>query len=158
MARTPTTPDLFSYAETAQQKVKARTPASELVQRLPARRPCRVINEYGKEVVFRIYGEKEQDLRCSEAISHVGEGENRRTIIKRGVKCENCGRRIRTWDFFCWRLYGLCTTCHDRSKAVYLDACVLVFRTRWGRLISRWEKPGGRDDQTSIEKRAKNPG
>jgi hypothetical protein len=125
--------------------VNRKTFEPEIVQRLPAKRPCRVINEYGKEVVFRLYGAREQHMRCSKAITHVGKGKDRRIKLKPNVKCEYCGGQIWAGDLFWWRLYGLCAACHDRSQTAHLDDCVLVSRTDAG-VVSRWERPGGREN------------
>ena len=110
---------------------------------IAAWRPARRIVKDGRQFVFRLYSEQEQEARCEDAIRPVGKGGKKRTISTGQATCEFCGAKIEVWDWFWWRLYGLCDVCHGKAKKIYVADKVVVSRRNAGGLESRWEKPGG---------------
>jgi hypothetical protein len=116
---------------------------NQTIQAIASKRPCRFIKENGKEVVYRLYGGKEQDARWSRATTYVGTGKRKKAKLNTKARCEHCGQRIHGWDLFYWRLYGLCSCCFDMSENGGVSDCVLVSKKN-GSLVCRWKEPGGR--------------
>jgi hypothetical protein len=131
--------------------VKARKSSQEIIQKISANRPCRIIRRNGREVMYRLYDGKEQEARSSQAITYVGKGKKRSPRLNGIANCEQCGGDIYTWDLFHWRLYGLCCSCFNMSERGYATDFVLVFR-KDGRPVYRWHEPGGREESKADDK------
>ena len=141
------------FETTRDELVKATNPDRKTVHRIAAKRLCRVIEKNGKEVVYRLYGGREQDAKWTDAITYVGRGKKQKARLNGKAKCEHCGNKIRAYDMFFWRLYGLCShsSCFGASKQVWLPDYVEVFRQN-GRLVYEWERPGGKVSRSGREK------
>lgn len=101
------------------------------MERMPYRRSCLKITEAdGKVFLYRWYDEGGQSAKWH------------------GSRlCQHCGKRIETWEFFYWRLYGLCDRCYLRAEHGWVDDCIIeqVDLTRPGGAGVKLEHPGGRD-------------
>jgi hypothetical protein len=102
-------------------------------------------------MVFRIYSDEEQDTRCTNAVNTSGQGNVKKVKPNGGAKCEYCGLTTQSWDWFWWRLYGLCSSCFNLSEQGYSPDFVLSPKQH-GKPVSRWGHLGGRDESGVDEK------
>jgi hypothetical protein len=98
---------------------------------MPYRRSClKITGKDGKEYLYRWYDENQQSEK-----SH-------------GPRvCQHCGKKVPTWEFFHWRLYGLCDRCYERAEHGWVDDTIIEYPdiSHPSGVSSKLEHQGGRD-------------
>ena len=99
------------------------------LERALCKRPCLIID--GTRYLH--YGSEEQDCRVEK-------------WVKGSIQavCEHCGTEIRTWNLFYWRLFGLCSACHEKAEKTHVTDFVQT-KIVDGKPAFRWEKAGGKE-------------